>query len=118
MYSSPLTSPPSLREFRAHFQALASLTRLRILQHLAGVPQTTVQDLADALDVSQPRLSWHLRMLRPADRDARSTARSTVKQSMLINANYRVSWHPGPRSGRPMKGARYIFDDETERTPR
>jgi|SRR2546421_8452141 len=64
MYSSPLTSPPSLREFRAHFQALASLTRLRILQHLAGVPQTTVQDLADALDVSQPRLSWHLRMLR------------------------------------------------------
>jgi DNA-binding transcriptional ArsR family regulator len=64
MYSSELTSPPSMREFRAHFQALASLTRLRILQHLAGSPQTTVQALADALELSQPRLSWHLRMLR------------------------------------------------------
>jgi DNA-binding transcriptional ArsR family regulator len=64
MYSSPPASPPSLREFRAHFQALASITRLRILQYLAGAPQTTVQDLADALGLSQPRLSWHLRMLR------------------------------------------------------
>jgi DNA-binding transcriptional ArsR family regulator len=57
-------TPPSLREFRAHYQALASLTRLRILQFLAGVPEITVQELADAMGVSQPRLSWHLRMLR------------------------------------------------------
>ena len=64
MYSSSLTAPPALREFRAHFQALASITRLRILQYLAGAPETTVQDLADALGLSQPRLSWHLAMLR------------------------------------------------------
>ena len=55
---------PSLREFRAHYQALASVTRLRILQFLAGIPEITVQELADAIGVSQPRLSWHLRMLR------------------------------------------------------
>jgi DNA-binding transcriptional ArsR family regulator len=61
--AAPLT-PPSLREFRAHYQALASLTRLRIVQFLAGVPEITVQELADAIGVSQPRLSWHLRMLR------------------------------------------------------
>jgi ArsR family transcriptional regulator len=56
--------PPSLREFRAHFQGLASLTRLRILEFLASNGEMTVQELADSLGVSQPRLSWHLRMLR------------------------------------------------------
>src|ERR1700674_2051002 len=64
MASSPLLNNPSLREFRAHYQALASITRLRILQYLAGIPEITVLELADALGISQPRLSWHLRMLR------------------------------------------------------
>jgi DNA-binding transcriptional ArsR family regulator len=64
MGSSPLLSNPSLREFRAHYQALASITRLRIVQYLAGVPEITVLELADAVGISQPRLSWHLRMLR------------------------------------------------------
>jgi len=64
MGSSPLLSNPSLREFRGHYQALASVTRLRIVQFLAGVPEITVLELADAIGISQPRLSWHLRMLR------------------------------------------------------
>ncbi|TMF59898.1 MAG: helix-turn-helix transcriptional regulator [Chloroflexi bacterium] len=64
MRSVSLIANPSLREFRAHYQALASVTRLRILQVLAGIPEITVQELADAIGVSQPRLSWHLRMLR------------------------------------------------------
>src|SRR5260370_20492442 len=64
MASSPLLNNPSLREFRAHYQALASVTRLRILQYLAGIPEITVLELADAIGISQPRLSWHLRMLR------------------------------------------------------
>ena len=34
---------PSLREFRAHYQALASVTRLRILQFLAGVPEISLE---------------------------------------------------------------------------
>src|SRR2546425_13291779 len=64
MGSSSLLTNPSLREFRAHYQALASITRLRILQYLAGIAEITVQEVADAIGVSQPRLSWHLRMLR------------------------------------------------------
>src|SRR5438105_15506903 len=64
MGSSPLLSNPSLREFRAHYQALDSITRLRILQYLAGVPEITGLELADAVGISQPHLSWHLRMLR------------------------------------------------------
>jgi DNA-binding transcriptional ArsR family regulator len=64
MASSPLLNNPSLREFRAHYQALASVTRLRILQFLAGIPEITVLELAEAIGISQPRLSWHLRMLR------------------------------------------------------
>jgi ArsR family transcriptional regulator, arsenate/arsenite/antimonite-responsive transcriptional repressor len=64
MRSSPLLSNPSLREFRAHYQALASVTRLRIVHFLAGVPEITVLELAVAVGISQPRLSWHLRMLR------------------------------------------------------
>jgi DNA-binding transcriptional ArsR family regulator len=64
MAASSLLSNPSLREFRAHYQALASVTRLRILQHLAGIPEITVLELAEAIGISQPRLSWHLRMLR------------------------------------------------------
>jgi DNA-binding transcriptional ArsR family regulator len=59
-----VASPPSMREFRAHYQGLASLTRLRILEFLASGGELTVQELADSLEVSQPRLSWHLRMLR------------------------------------------------------
>jgi DNA-binding transcriptional ArsR family regulator len=64
MGSSSLLTNPSLREFRAHYQALASITRLRVLQYLAGIPEITVLELADAIGISQPRLSWHLRMLR------------------------------------------------------
>src|SRR5260370_40567172 len=64
MASSPPRNNPPLREFRAHYQALASITRLRILQSLAGIPEITVLELADAIGISQPHLSWHLRMLR------------------------------------------------------
>jgi len=64
MASTALLSQPSLRELRTHYQALASITRLKILELLAGTPEITVQELADALDLSQPGLSWHLRMLR------------------------------------------------------
>src|SRR3989441_11986653 len=64
MASPTLLTNPSLREFRAHYQALASVTRLRIVQYLAGIPEITVLELAEAIGISQPRLSWHLRMLR------------------------------------------------------
>lgn len=43
--------------------ALANETRLRILQRLAQKGEETVNELATFMRMSQPRISWHLRML-------------------------------------------------------
>lgn len=43
--------------------ALANETRLRIVQRLAQVGEETVNELATFMRMSQPRISWHLRML-------------------------------------------------------
>ncbi len=40
------------------------MTRLRILERLGEVGEENVNDLAVHLRMSQPRISWHLRMLR------------------------------------------------------
>jgi ArsR family transcriptional regulator len=47
------------------FQALADEKRLRVLE-LVGGGELCVCELAEALDVSQPLLSFHLRTLREA----------------------------------------------------
>jgi len=51
-------------ELPDHFLAFANPTRLRILQRLGAVGEESVNDLAVHLHMSQPRISWHLRMLR------------------------------------------------------
>ena len=51
-------------ELTDHFLALANPTRLRILERLGQVGEENVNDLAAHLHMSQPRISWHLRMLR------------------------------------------------------
>ena len=51
-------------ELPDHFLALANPTRLRILERLGAVGEESVNDLAGYLRMSQPRISWHLRMLR------------------------------------------------------
>jgi ArsR family transcriptional regulator len=51
-------------ELPDHFLALANPTRLRILERLAHAGEVNVNDLAQYLHMSQPRISWHLRMLR------------------------------------------------------
>jgi ArsR family transcriptional regulator len=56
--------PGSHRELTAHFNALANPTRLRILERLAETGEESVNRLALDLRVSQPRISWHLRLLR------------------------------------------------------
>ncbi len=50
----------------AHFAALANPTRLRIVQALAerGREEAPVTELARSLRMSQPRISWHLGLLR------------------------------------------------------
>ncbi len=56
--------PSHRRELPDHFMALANPTRLRILERLADVGEESVMDLAAFLRMSQPRISWHLRILR------------------------------------------------------
>ena len=51
-------------ELPDHFLAFANPTRLRILERLGDVGEESVNDLAEHLRMSQPRISWHLRMLR------------------------------------------------------
>ena len=51
-------------ELTDHFLGLANPTRLRMLERLGAVGEESVNDLATYLHMSQPRISWHLRMLR------------------------------------------------------
>ncbi|HET9781735.1 MAG TPA: metalloregulator ArsR/SmtB family transcription factor [Candidatus Dormibacteraeota bacterium] len=56
--------PPPRNEMPDHFLAFANPTRLRILQRLGERGEVNVTDLAEHLRMSQPRISWHVRMLR------------------------------------------------------
>src|ERR1700704_4739861 len=56
--------PSQRHELPDHFLAFANPTRLRILERLGMVGEESVNDLAAYLRMSQPRISWHLRMLR------------------------------------------------------
>jgi ArsR family transcriptional regulator len=51
-------------ELRAELRALSSVASLNILHQLGKRPETNVTDLALALALSQPLVSWHLRNLR------------------------------------------------------
>ncbi len=51
------------RQLPTHFRALASPTRLHILERLAE-RELSVKELTAALRMSQPRVSWHLALLR------------------------------------------------------
>ena len=51
-------------ELPDHFLGFANPTRLRILQRLGERGEENVNDLAVHLHMSQPGISWHLRMLR------------------------------------------------------
>jgi ArsR family transcriptional regulator len=56
--------PNPSHELSDHFLGFANPTRLRILERLGKVGEESVNDLAAHLRMSQPRISWHLRMLR------------------------------------------------------
>ncbi|MHB8587871.1 MAG: ArsR/SmtB family transcription factor [Candidatus Dormibacteraceae bacterium] len=56
--------PTQRHELPDHFLGFANPTRLRILERLGKAGEESVNDLAAHLHMSQPRISWHLRMLR------------------------------------------------------
>jgi DNA-binding transcriptional ArsR family regulator len=53
-----------LRKLRGYFKALSGMTRLQIVKQLAGTAELSVSELAVALRLSQPLVSWHLSGLR------------------------------------------------------
>jgi len=65
MITSPSQTPDGeLRELARYFYTLKDVLRLRILVTLAGSGEMTVTELAQALHISQPLVSFHLRPLR------------------------------------------------------
>ena len=59
-----MVSPLERRQLLTHLKGLANPTRLRILELLASSGEVSVNELAEQLRMSQPRVSWHLAMLR------------------------------------------------------
>ena len=55
-----------LRELKAFHHALASKTRIRVIQILADEGEQPVTSLVRRVKVSQPLMSWHQRRLTTA----------------------------------------------------
>ncbi len=53
-------------DLSVYFEGLANPTRLAIVEVLARSGEVRVSELAEICKVSQPRMSWHLRILRHA----------------------------------------------------
>jgi ArsR family transcriptional regulator len=54
------------QDLSAYFRALADRKRLRIVELLAERESMTVTQLGEELRLSQPLISWHLRILKKA----------------------------------------------------
>jgi DNA-binding transcriptional ArsR family regulator len=67
---TPETRPPvptaTATDLSLHFEGLANPTRLKIVERLAAAAEVRVSELAEFCKVSQPRMSWHLRILKRA----------------------------------------------------
>ena len=68
MIQTPPETPgeQDLRRLRALYRALGDETRLRVIGLLAEVGPLPVGELSSRVGLSQPLISWHLRILRLA----------------------------------------------------
>ena len=55
-----------MQDLSLYFRALADRKRLRIVEYLAERGRMTVTQLGEEMRLSQPLVSWHLRILRKA----------------------------------------------------
>ena|SRR5437764_8292561 len=55
-----------MRDLTVYFRALSDRKRLLIVRYLARHEEITVSQLGRELRLSQPLISWHLRLLRRA----------------------------------------------------
>jgi len=66
---SPLPETPAeqdLRRLRTLYRALGDETRLRVIGLMAEIGPLPVRELSARVGLSQPLISWHLRILRLA----------------------------------------------------
>ena len=98
--------------FARSFQALADEKRLRVLELLGG-GELCVCELAEALDLSQPLLSFHLRTLREAGLVSTRRKGRWVHYSLNPEALCELSGMAGALA----EGA-YESDDEKSRRAR
>lgn len=66
MYPTLDPAESELRRLRVLYRALGDSTRLRVIGLLAERGPLTVSDLSVGVALSQPLISWHLRILRLA----------------------------------------------------
>ena len=68
MINQPAESPAEhdLRRLRTLYRAIGDETRLRMIGLLAEVGPMPVTELSSRVGMSQPLISWHLRILRLA----------------------------------------------------
>ncbi|MDQ6683381.1 MAG: metalloregulator ArsR/SmtB family transcription factor [Chloroflexota bacterium] len=66
MYPTLDPAESELRRLRVLYRALGDSTRLRVIGLLAERGPLTVNDLSIGVALSQPLISWHLRILRLA----------------------------------------------------
>ena len=64
--STPALDPDEAELLAARFKALADPARVAILNRLAGAGEVCVCNFVDALDIGQPTVSHHLKVLRDA----------------------------------------------------
>jgi ArsR family transcriptional regulator len=68
-----------LRRLRTLYRALGDETRLRVIGLLAEVGPMPVNELSARVNLSQPLISWHLRILRLAGLvDTQRQGRTTI----------------------------------------
>lgn len=71
-------SPEALKLVAARFRVLAEPVRLGILQALESAGECSIGELAESLDLSQPNVSKHLKILLEAGLVARRQEGNTV----------------------------------------
>jgi DNA-binding transcriptional ArsR family regulator len=84
-----------MQDLSLYFRALSDRKRLRIAEYLARHEQVTVSQLGAELRMSQPLMSWHLRMLRRAGivktRRAGRQVLCSLNRKALISYQRRVN---------------------------
>jgi ArsR family transcriptional regulator, arsenate/arsenite/antimonite-responsive transcriptional repressor len=55
-----------MQDLSVYFRALADRKRMRVVEYLAERDRMTVTQLGEEMHLSQPLISWHLRILRKA----------------------------------------------------